>query len=465
MPFMSQVGLLNYPNSNIPAILSNHTSGTYGINGVVNGPYSYIPSVGFSDIEFAKTDAGARVAGEFYCLSDNGYGSPANSADYALNLVRMRIQKPFTFRHGESEFERYTATTNLETIVIADPNSYIKWENGADIQVAYKIPDATWTDYKAKRVLTGRDFDTEGLAVVNRKCAILGDELMPALLAFDPSTGFVTSNFVRTPDLFPNGTLNRNRFLSTRGDKVHCDVAVLQANADNCNIVASAVVNASSYRRHDSSGGYEGFALLADNTIAAFLEKNTGDTSLTAEPGVRVYQVDPGDCTPGKPPSFTKFFGYYPFETNADAIADVSAIPGSSTKVVVIERNGYPGGYFLPAGVMPANKVCVVDLTDVDANMVMRNKKCVLNYHDIDDPWDVDKNGIFKYAQTQVTNEQLIVVDDYCVIAGTDTNFPFTNNFNLNVSQVPDWQFITDTRFMVVCFLEPIFDVNYPLLG
>ena len=46
--------------------------------------------------------------------------------------------------------------------------------------------------------------------------------------------------------------------------------------------------------------------------------------------------------------------------------------------------------------------------------------------HSIDDPWDVDGNGIFKYAQTQVTNEQLIVVDDYCVVAGTDTNFPCT---------------------------------------
>lgn len=76
-----------------------------------------------------------------------------------------------------------------------------------------------------------------------------------------------------------------------------------------------------------------------------------------------------------------------------------------------------------PAPRMPANKVCVVDIFDVDEDMVMRNKKCILNYHDIDDPWDVDNNGILKYAQTQVTNEQLIVVDDYCVVAGTDTNF------------------------------------------
>jgi hypothetical protein len=62
-----------------------------------------------------------------------------------------------------------------------------------------------------------------------------------------------------------------------------------------------------------------------------------------------------------------------------------------------------------------------VDLYDLDEDMVMTNKKCILNYHDIDDPWDVDDNGIFKYAQTQVTNEQLIVVDDYCMIAYVPT--------------------------------------------
>jgi hypothetical protein len=86
------------------------------------------------------------------------------------------------------------------------------------------------------------------------------------------------------------------------------------------------------------------------------------------------------------------------------------------------------------------------------------------DYHDIDDPWDVDGNGIYKYALTQVTNEQLIVVDDYCVVAGTDTNFPFTNQFQLEPNQVPFWQEVTDTRFMVVCFLEPIFDPHYPLM-
>ncbi len=113
---------------------------------------------------------------------------------------------------------------------------------------------------------------------------------------------------------------------------------------------------------------------------------------------------------------------------------------------------------------MPQNNLCIVDLEDVDENMVMRNKKCILNYHNIDDPWDVDSNGIFKYAQTQVTNEALVIVDDYCLVAGTDTNYPWTNQFGVDPANTPFYQEVTDTRFMVVCFVEPIFSLEYPFL-
>ena len=89
------------------------------------------------------------------------------------------------------------------------------------------------------------------------------------------------------------------------------------------------------------------------------------------------------------------------------------------------------------------------------------SSRSILNYHNIDDPWDVDGNGIFKYAHSQVTNEALIVADDYCIVAGTDTNYPWTNQFELEESQVPDWQEVSDARFMVVCFVEPIFSVDY----
>ena len=56
-----------------------------------------------------------------------------------------------------------------------------------------------------------------------------------------------------------------------------------------------------------------------------------------------------------------------------------------------------------------------------------------------------------------MTNEQLVVVDDYCIVAGTDTNYPGVNQFELEAADVPYFQEVSDARFMVVCFVEPIF--------
>lgn len=103
------------------------------------------------------------------------------------------------------------------------------------------------------------------------------------------------------------------------------------------------------------------------------------------------------------------------------------------------------------------------DLLDVNEDLVVTNKKCIVNYGSIDDPWDVDGDDILKYAQTQVANEQLIILDDYCIVAGTDTNFPWTNQFGVNVDELKFGQEVTDTRFMVVCFVEPVFNLDYPL--
>ena len=132
--------------------------------------------------------------------------------------VHMEILKPFSYLHGESTFEKYTETKNLNTALIHDPDGYIHWENGADIQVKYAVPDNTWDDYVELRVLTGRDFDVEGLAVLNHECAILGDELMPAIFAVNPTTGVVKSSFVRTPDIDKDGSFKIDPTLTNMCD-------------------------------------------------------------------------------------------------------------------------------------------------------------------------------------------------------------------------------------------------------
>ena len=120
--------------------------------------------------------------------------------------------------------------------------------------------------------------------VINNKCAVVGDELMPAIFMANPTTGVVLSKFVRTPDIDSNGNLIGDKFLSTRGDKVHCSIADLEANA--CSSVGSEVVDASNYRKHDNTGGFEGFSILEDSSIVAFLEKKSGDSTLSVSLGL-----------------------------------------------------------------------------------------------------------------------------------------------------------------------------------
>ena len=73
---------------------------------------------------------------------------------------------------------------------------------------------------------------------------------------------------------------------------------------------------------------------------------------------------------------------------------------------------------------------------------------------------DTDNNGLTTAALSQWTSEQLIIVDDWCMIGGTDTNFPLTNQFGLTSAQTPDFQEVADTRWMVVCFNDAILIIN-----
>jgi len=500
------VGLANYPNADVPEIFQGVTSGsakarqsgqqTCAESNFASawcdtefGPWNYVPSVGFSDIEFYYDADGNKVADEFLCLTDNGFGSSTNSYDYPLHINHQKIkvrlpsrafapalllthtrnrrnlhapsptptpetlsQVPFTFRHGGSTFPAYATTESKNIILLHDPDKHIKWEGGQDIQVTYGTPDASWDTFKSLRVLTGRDFDVEGLAVKNHTYAIVGDELMPALFPIDASTGKVLGPMVRTPDIDTEGNFN-GKFLSSAGDKVHCSIASLQAN--ECMAVDTSVVDASDYVRHGTSGGYEGLAMMADGSVTAFLERNTGSTlAARGEPGVRVFHVQ------SDPLKFESFLGFYAHEKGACCIADISPVPGSNTKLLVAERADWPNSKYALTQGQPNNRLCMIDTSIRNADMTFV-KKCILNYQHVSDPFDVDGDGLTTTAFSQWTTEQLIIVSDNCLVAGTDTNFPGVNQFGLTSAEAPYLQEVSDTRFMVVCFDEPVLSADF----
>jgi hypothetical protein len=118
------------------------------VNGIVL-PLADQPVQGFSGVAAGPGDT-------FDVISDNGYGSKANSADFVLRIHRLAVD----FRTG--------AIDVVGGINLTDP--------------AGKVPFALT---RPDRVLTGADFDVESIVAASDGTWWLGDEFGPFLLHVD----------------------------------------------------------------------------------------------------------------------------------------------------------------------------------------------------------------------------------------------------------------------------------------
>ncbi|HPU53805.1 MAG TPA: esterase-like activity of phytase family protein [Burkholderiaceae bacterium] len=96
--------------------------------------------------------------GSFWILTDNGFGSKANSPDSMLFLNRYAVD------FGTGRFDR------LETVFLHDPDK--------------KVPFRIVHEGTARRYLTGSDFDTESFQIAGGALWI-GDEFGPYLIKAD----------------------------------------------------------------------------------------------------------------------------------------------------------------------------------------------------------------------------------------------------------------------------------------
>ena len=181
-PALAPAGAVAVPANDQPALAARallpDTSWPAPFAGVpntepVDAPGARQPVGGFS----ALLDAPG--VGNFFAMSDNGFGSKANSRSFLLRLYLVHAN--FETAWGGAGDVRV-----LRAITLRDPDR--------------KVPFAIVREGTSERLLTGGDFDIESVRIDRRGTLWFGDEFGPFLLHTDLS-GKVLGAPIPLPDV------------------------------------------------------------------------------------------------------------------------------------------------------------------------------------------------------------------------------------------------------------------------
>jgi hypothetical protein len=326
--------------------------------------------------------------GSFWIITDNGFGSKANSPDSMLYLNHYRID--------------WAANTwqRLETVFLHDP----------DRNVPFRIVH----EGTERRYLTGSDFDIEGFQIIGDHLWI-GDEFGPYIIKAD-RTGKVLAVFETMADGKPVRSPDHWAVQSP---------AAPGASYTNVNL-----------RR---SKGYEGFAASKDGRfLYGLLEGPLWDgekkdwEKLDGKEASRILEFDVAA------EKFTGRFWYYGFEANGHAIGDFNMI--DATTGLVIERDNGEGtaDKACPDGQRAADcfhdlakfkRIYKIELSDANVGKAVR-KIAYIDLMKIQDPNKKARkplnDGVLTFPF--FTIENVDIVDERHIVVGNDNNLPFSTS-------------------------------------
>ena len=329
--------------------------------------------------------------GSYWVLTDNGFGTKANSPDSMLYLNRYTID----WKSG--------ALTRLQTIFLHDPDK--------------KVPFRIVHEGTPKRYLTGSDFDTESFQFAGGALWI-GDELGPWLIKAD-MTGKVLAVFETEVDGKPARSPDHPAITTPAAPNLALDFTV---------------------RR---SRGYEGMAASKDGSkLYALLEgalwdATTKDTEkIDGREYLRILEFD----VVGQ--RWTGRHWKYMLEANGLAIGDFNMI--DETTALVIERDngeGTPdkacpnvGGVIQRAtncfhDLPKIKRIYKIEMSQANVNSAVRK----IGYIDllaINDPENLARKPKIggKLSFPFFTIENVDIVDAEHIIVGNDNNLPFSSS-------------------------------------
>lgn len=342
-------------------------------------PFDGQPIQGFSGIKTMED-------GTFWTLSDNGFGSKANSSDSMLFLHQLK----FDWATGKVEV--------VKNLFLSDPDK--------------KSPFPIVLEGAEKRYLTGADFDIESIQPV-ADGFWLGEEFGPYLLKFD-TEGRLTDVFSASVDGKP--------VLSP-------DNPLLSVPAN-----PTAKMPAFNLKR---SGGFEGLAMSKDGSklyglLEGALYQDDGKMeSVDGHTAIRVIEFD----TASK--SWTGRSWLYPFEDKGVSIGDFNMLDDSTA--LVIERDNGAGTkdkacadpkqpkadcFEAPAEL---KRIYKIEFNDANVGKAVRKIGYIdlLNIKDPDNKKKAgSKDGV--YDMPFVTIENVDRVDATHIVVGNDNNLPFS---------------------------------------
>lgn len=348
-------------------------------------PFQGQPVQGHSGIK-------AMADGTYWVVTDNGFGSKANSPDAALFLSHYRMN------WASGAIER------LKTVFLHDSDK--------------KIPFRIVHEGTEKRYLTGSDLDLEGFQIIGDKIWI-GEEFGPYIIRADMN-GKVEALFETQADGKP--VMSPDHFRVT---------------TQNPGQPMPATVNLGRSR------GYEGFAASKDGKfIYGMLEGPLWDAEkkdwekVDGRQTLRILEFSVGEQ------KWTGRHWKYVLDPGATAIGDFNMIDASTA--LVIERDNGEGteDKACPAGQRAENcfhdlakfkRVVKIEMNDANVGGPIRK----IGYVDLMKIQDPDKkarkplNGAV-YTFPFFTIENVDVVDDKHIIVGNDNNLPFSSSRDPN---------------------------------
>ena len=373
-----------------------------------NGPVR-IEAVGTSEGRSAGRPTGVRLPfvgqpvqghsgikhmpdGTFWVLTDNGFGTKANSPDAALFLSHYRID----WSVGSVQ--------RLNTVFLHDPDR--------------KVPFRIVHEGTDRRYLTGADFDPEGFQIVSGKFWI-GDEFGPYLVRADLN-GKVEAVFETMADGKPVVSPDHFRVTSQNPG---------QPMPETVNL--------------GRSRGFEGLAASKDGRfLYGLLEGPLWDAQkkdwerVDGQQVLRVLEFSIAE------ERWTGRHWKYVLSPGATAIGDFNMI--DATTALVIERDNGEGttDKACPAGQRAENcfhdlarfkRVVKIEMNDANANGTVR-KIAYVDLMKIQDPTGKARKPLTQGVLTFpfFTIENVDVVDGRHIVVGNDNNLPFSSSRDPN---------------------------------